>query len=152
MQNVKIGPFKIIGTSVRTNNKKGGAGQQIPELWNEFISENIADKIPNKVDGALYALYTDYESDHTGFYTTIIGCKVKNLDTIPEGMIGKSFDGGNYVQLSAKGDLTKGVVINKWLEIWEMDLERVYTVDYEVYGEKAQHPADAEVDFLIAVK
>ena len=46
----------------------------------------------------------------------------------------------------------KGLVVNKWSEIWEMDLERLFTTDFEVFGEKAQNPVDAEIDFLIAVK
>ena len=67
-------------------------------------------------------------------------------------MTGKSFDGGNYVKLSAKGDLTKELIVNKWTEIWEMDLDRTFTADFEVFGAKAQNPADEEIDFLIAVK
>ena len=45
-----------------------------------------------------------------------------------------------------------GLIVNKWTEIWEMDLDRVFTGDYEVFGEKAQNPTDPEIDFLIAVK
>jgi predicted transcriptional regulator YdeE len=33
-----------------------------------------------------------------------------------------------------------------------MDLGRTFTADFEIYGEKAQDPSDAEVDILIAVK
>lgn len=66
------------------------------------------------------------------------------------GMISKSFDGGNYVKLSAKGDLMKGLIVNKWTEIWSMDLDRAFTADFEVFGEKTQNPNDAEIDFLIA--
>ena len=39
----------------------------------------------------------------------------------------------------------------KWVKIWEMNLARKYTVDFEVYGEKARNPQDAEIDFYIAV-
>jgi len=28
----------------------------------------------------------------------------------------------------------------------------VYTADFELYGEKAQNPTDAEVDVLVAIK
>jgi hypothetical protein len=31
-----------------------------------------------------------------------------------------------------------------------MDLNRAFTADFEVFGEKAQNPNDAEIDFLIA--
>lgn len=152
MNKVKIEPFKIIGISVRTTNENNQASKDIGDLWGKFISENVLGAIPNKIDSTVYSIYTEYESDHTKPYTTILGCRVENLKDIPKGMIGKSFDGGSYVKLSAKGDLMNGLIVNKWIEIWKMDLDRVFTADYEVFGEKAQNPADAEIDFLIAVK
>ena len=152
MQKVKIAPFHLIGISVRTTNEHGQAGNDIAQLWGRFMGEEILQKIPNKVDQTIYSLYTEYESDHTKPYTTIIGCKVETLDSIPEGMIGNSFEGGNYIKLTAKGDLMKGLVVNQWTQIWEMELDRAFSADYEVFGEKAQNPADAEIDFLVAVK
>lgn len=150
MNKVKIEPFMIIGISIRTTNENNQAAKDIGDLWSKFMSENILGAIPNKIDSTVYSIYTDYESDHTKPYTTILGCKVSNLQSIPNGMIGKSFDGGNYVKLSAKGDLMKGLIVNKWTEIWSMDLDRVFTADFEIFGEKAQNPNDAEIDFLIA--
>lgn len=150
MNKVKIEPFKVIGISVRTTNENNQAAKDIADLWGKFINDRILEAIPNKIDNTVYSIYTEYESDHTKAYTTILGCRVENLDDIPDGLIGKSFDGGNYVKLSAKGDLMKGLIVNKWIEIWSMDLERAFTVDFEVFGEKAQNPSDAEIDFLIA--
>lgn len=152
MNKVKIEPFKVIGISVRTTNENNQAAKDIADLWGKFTNDKILEAIPNKIDNTVYSIYTAYESDHTKPYTTILGCSVENLNDIPNGMIGQSFDGGNYIKLSAKGDLMKGLIVNKWTEIWKMDLDRVFTADYEVFGEKAQNPADAEIDFLIAVK
>ncbi|WP_313090193.1 GyrI-like domain-containing protein [Chryseobacterium flavum] len=152
MENVKVEPFKIIGISVRTTNENGQAARDIPALWEKMTNENIADLIPDKTEHTIYSMYTDYEKDHTRPYTTVLGCKVENLDNIPEGMEGYSFDGGNYMKFTVRGDLSKGLVINQWIKIWEMDLGRIFTADFEIYGEKAQNPADAEVDILIAVK
>ncbi len=152
MDKVKIEPFKIIGISVRTTNENNQAAKDIADLWGKFVNDKVLEAIPNKMNNTVYSIYTDYESDHTKPYTTILGCRVENLNTIPNGMIGQSFDGGNYVKLSAKGDLTKGLIINKWIEIWGMNLERIFTADFEVFGEKAQNPTDAEIDILIAVK
>jgi len=45
-----------------------------------------------------------------------------------------------------------GVVIAEWQRIWASGLERSYTADFEVYGQKAQDPSNAEVDFLVAIK
>jgi predicted transcriptional regulator YdeE len=151
MEKVKIEPFMLIGIAIRTINENGQAVQEIGELWTKFLENNLLNTIPNKVDNTIYSLYTDYEGDHTKPYTAILGCRVNSLDNIPEGMIGKSFDGGNYVKTSAKGDLMKGLVVNKWSEIFDMKLDRLFTADFEVFGEKAQNPSDAEIDFYIAV-
>jgi predicted transcriptional regulator YdeE len=152
MQKIKIEPFKLIGIAIRTTNEEQKANNEIAELWQRFMGENMLEKIPNKVDYTVYSLYTEYEGDHTKPYTTILGCKVDNLDEIPEGMTGKSFDGGTYIKTSVKGDLMNGLIVNHWAKIWEMDLDRAYTADFEAFGEKAQNPSDAEVDFFIALK
>lgn len=152
MNNVKIEPFKVIGIAVRTTNEDDQAAKDIPVLWDKFMQENVLENIPNKIDTTIYSIYTDYEKDHTEPYTTLLGCKVETLDHIPEGMIGKAFEGGDYIKFTAKGNLKEDLVINEWLKIWNMDLGRIFTADFEIYSEKAQNPSDAEVDILIAVK
>ncbi len=152
MEKTNIETFKIIGISVRTTNINGQGAKEIAELWGEFLSENILNKIPNKVNDTIYSLYTEYEGDHTKPYTAILGCKVNNLKEIPKGMKGKSVDGGNYVKTSAKGDLMKGLIVNHWSKIFEMELDRAFTTDFEVFGTKAQNPKDAEVEFYVSIK
>ena len=152
MEKLNMEPFNVIGISVRTTNENNQAATEIADLWGKFMIEGVLEAIPNKIDNTVYSIYTDYESDHTKPYSVVLGCKVENLDEIPDGMTGKIIEGGNYVKLSAKGNLAEGLIVNKWIEIWGMDLNRVFTADYEVFGERAQNPADAEIDFLIAVK
>lgn len=151
MQKVEVKPFKIIGIAVRTTNENGKAAQDIPALWNRFMKEGIPQRISNKVNDEVYSMYTDYEGDHTQPYTTIIGCQVSSIDTIPEGMVAHEVIGGSYVKTSATGDIMKGIVINKWNEIWASDINRAYTADYEVYGEKSRDMSNAEVEFYIAI-
>lgn len=152
MKKVSIEPFTVIGIAVRTTNENGQAAKEIGELWARFMNENVLDAISNKIDSTVYSLYTDYDGDHTQPYTAILGCQVTNVNSIPIGMVGKSVSGGNYVKTTARGDLTKGFIANEWSKIWRMDLERTYTADFEVFGEKARNPTDAEIDFFIAVK
>lgn len=152
MRTVKIEPFNIIGIAIRTTNENAQASKDIAELWGRFMSEGIQAKIPNKVDNDIFSLYTNYESDHTKPYTAILGCKVENLDNIPNGMVGKSFEGGTYFKTSTKGDLTQGLIVNHWAKIFEMDLARSFDADFEIFGEKAQNPSNAEVDFYVGVK
>lgn len=152
MQKVTLESFKVIGISVRTTNQNGQAGKDIPALWDKFMSEGILEKIPNKVDPTIYSIYTDYESDHLNPYTTVLGCKVNSDAKIPEGMVCVEIANGNHNKFVAKGDLTQGVVYGAWTKIWEIEMPRKYTADYETYGENAQNPLDAEVDIFVAIE
>ena len=94
-QSDTLKPFKVIGISIRTVNAEGRAVTDLGALWGRFYAEKISMRIPNKADDDIYAVYTDYDLDHEGAYTTIIGCKVRSFDGIPEGMTGKEI-GGDY--------------------------------------------------------
>lgn len=152
MKQTTIKSFKVIGVSVRTTNENGQSANDIQALWDKFMSEGVANKIPNKIDGEILSIYTNYESDHTKPYDTILGCRVSSLEEIPEGMIGQFFEGGNYGEFISKGDLSQGIVYTTWTEIWEKDQDREFTADFEVYGEKAQNPIDAQVNIYIALR
>ena len=146
-----IEKFHIIGIAIRTINENGQSAQDIPKLWQTFFSENIINQIPNKIDSAIYCIYTDYEKDHTKPYTTILGCRVSNLDYVPENMVRKTVEQATYTKFIAKGNLTESVVFNEWVKIWDTDLPRTFTADFEIYGDKAQQPENAEVEIFIAV-
>ncbi|MBQ4820670.1 GyrI-like domain-containing protein [Aquimarina sp. MMG016] len=150
MQKETIKPFDFIGISVSTTNQNNQAARDIGQLWDTFVKENIAAEIPNKLDETVLAVYTNYEGDHTMPYDTIVGCKVSSLDHIPEGLTGYAFDGGTYSKFVSKGDITKGSVYNTWLEIWQQNLDRKYTADFEVYDERSKDLTNAEVDIFIS--
>ncbi|PCJ64541.1 MAG: AraC family transcriptional regulator [Bacteroidetes bacterium] len=152
MQKITIEPFKVIGISVRTINHADTAAKDIGGLWDRFISQNLLAQIPDKLEDSIYAIYTNYEGDFTQPYDTIIGCKVSTLDNIPEGMVGQTLGGGTYAKFLSKGDMTKGSVYKTWEGIWKEDLKRVYTADFEFYGEKARNPMDGEVDIFVALE
>ena len=67
-------------------------------------------------------------------------------------MVGKTFDEANYAKYIAKGNIMQGMVFGVWTKIWNSDLDRTFTADFEVYGEKSQNPENAEVDIFVAVK
>ena len=67
-------------------------------------------------------------------------------------MVSQSFEGGTFAKFVSKGDATMGVVYDTWTEIWNRNLDKPYTVDFDFYGEKAKNPSDAEVDIFVAVK
>ena len=147
-----IQQFNVIGISIVTTNENGQAAQDIPTLWNTFLSGGIAALIPNKIDDTIYCIYTDYEKDHTKPYTTILGCRVSTLDVLPEGMTGKTVASAKYHKEVAIGNVSQGSVYNEWVKIWNSDLKRTFTADFEVYGERAQNPEMAEVDIFIAIE
>ncbi|MEO1484555.1 MAG: GyrI-like domain-containing protein [Bacteroidota bacterium] len=150
---ITVEDFNIIGISMVTTNKKGQSIKDIGTLWQRFEKEQIAVRIPNIISGEVYSLFTDYESDFSGKYLTIIGFKVSHLDTIPDGMIGRAFKGGSYKKFIAKGEMPQAIA-KTWQTIWSEDksLKRRYTVDFEVYGPKSQKGKDSELDIYIAVE
>lgn len=144
--------FALIGITVRTCNTDGTAAVDIPALWERFSSENLMSKIPNLLSTDVYSVYTDYEGDYTKPYTTLIGYRVANLDVIPDGLTGITIPQGVYLKHVVNGNLLKGAVYEAWLEIWNADIPRVYTADYEVYGADAQDPENAVVNIYLSVK
>jgi predicted transcriptional regulator YdeE len=150
---ITINKFNIIGISVKTTNKDGQSAQDIGKLWQQFYVENLFDKTPNKLSNDIYSIYTDYKSDFTDEYTTIIGVQVSSLENIPAGLIGRQFPSDNFVKHTAKGLMPKAIV-EVWTDIWKRDKElgRKYTYDFEVYGEKSQNGDNSEVEIYIATR
>ncbi|MBL3657124.1 GyrI-like domain-containing protein [Fulvivirga sediminis] len=151
MNKIKIEPFKVMGIKVRTSNVTGNSAEDIGGLWQKFISENVAEKIPGRVDNEVLSIYTNYEGDHTKPYDTIIGCRVQSIDEVPDGMVSQAFEGGIYVKFVAEGNLDEGVIYDKWLEIWDIDLDRDFIADFEVFGNKAMNRENAKVDIYIGL-
>ncbi len=143
--------FKIIGIAVRTNNNYGKSQEDIGNLWKRVFAEGILDQIPNKVTSEIVCLYTNYESDYTENYTTILGCKVDTLDDIPHGMYGMEIEEALYVMARPKGRLPD-IVGNTWSEIHKSDLPRTYIADFDIYGEEARDPKNASVEIWVGVR
>lgn len=127
--------------------------QDIGKLWEQFFAENVFDKIPNKQSGEILSIYTDYKSDYTEAYTTIIGVRVTTLDEVPAGLTGREFPPEQFQKFIAKGAMPAAVG-KCWMDIWQRDaaLNRKYSYDFEVYGEKSQQGDQSEVEIYIAIK
>lgn len=151
---IKNVPAKyIIGIAIRTTNQNNQSALDIPKLWQDFHTLQIRDKIPAKASEDLYVIYTNYDSDFTAPYTTIIGCEVQNTDKIPSGMVAHIIPEGCYTQLVIEGDLEENSVLNAWIKIWNSPtIERTYTSDFEVYRHEAQDSAQAKVAIYLATK
>jgi predicted transcriptional regulator YdeE len=151
--------FSVIGIEARTNNaKEMSPDGVIPKQWGRFFKEGISEKIPNKVDPTIFAVYTGYASDRNGDYDFVIGCKVSDVSTVPPGMVVKKVPKGRYAVVStAKGPVEK-IVPQAWQQIWSLEDKsqlgglRAYKADFEVYDQRSQNPQDSQVDIYVGIK
>ncbi len=153
MNNQPIDEFNIIGISIRTTNENGQASKDIEAIWGRFWNEKIQEQIPNKLHENIYAVYTDYETDFRGAYTTIIGLSVSSLENTPKGFVGLTIKKGTYRKFVSKGKMPEAVV-NTWMEIWgnnKLNQSRIYTADFTIHGEKYFDGDAAEVETFISV-
>ncbi len=142
----------IAGMEIRTRNDAGQAEQAIPQLWGKFMQANIAEKLSDLACSTMYAVYTDYEGDHTKPYTMMLGFEVTSGENVPKDLTVKTIPVAEYETFTAKGNLTENAVIDAWTKIWQSDLNRTYKTDIEVYGEKAMDPTNGEAEIWIGVK
>src|SRR5271168_5466467 len=113
--------FHVIGLAVRTNNKAEATGQgEITKLWQRFVQDSIADKIPSRADQPLIVVYTDYESDQNGEYTYLIGSRVTSTKDVPAGLTLKEIPAGSYAVLESDKGPAPVVLPKIWQQIWSM--------------------------------
>jgi predicted transcriptional regulator YdeE len=73
-------------------------------------------------------------------------------------MVLKHVPGGKYAVVPSDKGSGFQVVPAAWQRVWQMEDEkqlgspRAYATDFEVYGERAQNPQDAQVDLYIGLK
>lgn len=139
----------VIGIQIRTSNENGRFQREVPPLWDKFYRENLAEKIPNKIDQNLLAVYSDYESDYTKPFNYLIGCEVSSLKTIPENMVGIKIEPSRYAVYTAKGSFPQSM-INAWQTIWRSDVKRAYTTDFEIYKPDFNPQGNPEIKIYIA--
>lgn len=138
----------FIGIPIRTSNAL--FLQEAPALWDKFYKENVSEKIPNRLNQNLIALYTDYESDYTKPYTYLLGCLVSSLDKIPDGMRGIEIPASPYTVFDVKGEFPESMM-DAWKNIWSSSMKRSYTIDYEVYPSNFNPQGKPEIKIYIAL-
>jgi len=145
--------FKLTGLKLdkKTFNANGQAAVDCGSLWQQFISEGIADKITDKLSPDIYAVYFDYDGDRNNPYSFFIGCKVANDAKTPEGLDNIDVSKQNYTVITAKGKMPE-CVASTWEKIWKSDIERAYGFDFEVYTILSADWSDAQVVIYLSVK
>lgn len=153
MKKTTIPECKLIGIQLesKTTNKNGQSSIDCGQLWQRFEEESVFSKIPNKISDEVYAVYYNYDGSYMDPFDYFIGCRVEVDTKIPAGLRGLQIPGGQYQVVTAKGKIPDSIGA-AWHSIWEDNtLNRVYTFDFEVYGEKSKNGSEAEVNIYLAV-
>ena len=149
--------FDVIGIEVRTNNaQEATSGGAIPQQWQRLFMEGILDRIPDRLDQSVVAVYTNYASDWNGDYTYILGARVKPGTKAPAGMVSVNVPAGKYVEFTSARGPAPQVVPNLWKEIWTYfhepgKPERAYQADFEAYDDMSD-PNNVQMRIYIGVK
>lgn len=149
-----IAPFYVVGVSARITSNET-ASEEINALWQSFFEQQIAHGLPQRENDVMYAVYSDYEGDHTKPYRLTIGYRMKS-DWSP---LGKDFGAlmsvqikdGDYAMMGAIGEQPKAL-IETWQAVWQSDLNRCFYTDFEVYGARFFEEGVHEVLVAIGVK
>jgi predicted transcriptional regulator YdeE len=155
---VKQEGFAVVGIAVRTSNaEQMTAARPIGTLWERLFKEGVLAAIPNRADGDIVAVYSQYASDKDGEYTYLLGARVKKVESAPAGMTVLNVPAGRYAVFTSERGPVEKVVVEMWRRVWEtpknaLGGDRTYQVDFEVYDQRAQNPADAVVDLYVAVR
>jgi predicted transcriptional regulator YdeE len=91
------------------------------------------------------------KSDYMGYYTALLGCKINSPADMPEGFSAISLPAGKYQVYSMGGKFPENVRL-AWQEIWESDVNRAYSADFDLYSAGAKSFEETEVKIYLAVK
>lgn len=139
----------VVGKSTRTINENGKSMKDIGSMWQKFINECIYESIKNKVDGKGIGLYTEYEGDETKPYTFMCCCEVTEHDN-SDGLEMKIINEGKYAKFTIKGNIVKAVG-EAWCKIWDMDLDRKYDSDFELYHNDSEDINKQTIDIFVSL-
>jgi len=155
---VEIAEFEVAGIAVRTSNSREMSGNGlIGAHWERFFAERVLEKIPNRTDSSMYAVYTDYENDHNGDYTLLLGARIKGPIQLPPGIMAKSVPAGHYAVVTSDPGPVVDSVVGAWKKIWNMSRaelggNRAFQTDFELYDERASDPKHSVIDIYLGLK
>jgi predicted transcriptional regulator YdeE len=150
--------FAVVGIAVRTSNaEQMTEARPIGKQWERLFKEGVLAAIPNKADGNILALYSEYASDKDGEYTYLLGARVTKVENAPAGMVVKNVPAGRYAVFTSERGPVQKVVVEMWRRVWEtpksaLGGDRAYKTDFELYDQRAKNPADSVVDLYLAVR
>lgn len=134
----------IVGVSATTGNSDPEMGKIIGELWEKLYQGGVYPAIKNKVNEYAIGLYSDYTDEG---YCVTAGNEVSKAEN-PDFTV-KTIPAGKYAKFSVHGHMEKAVA-DAWAEIWQMNLDRSFTGDFEEYLNSDFE--NCNIDIYIALK
>jgi predicted transcriptional regulator YdeE len=134
----------VVGVSAVTSNMDPKMGEIIGGLWEKLYQGGVNEAIKNKVNDYAIGLYSDYSNEQ---YCVTAGNEVSKCEN--DELTVKIIPAGKYAKFSVHGHMEKAVS-KAWEEIWNMDLDRSFTGDFEEYLNSSWDNAD--IDIYIALK
>lgn len=133
--------LRIAGLARRQSNDRP---DRIGAQWQAFYAAGGPAQIAGRASDDVYALYTDYEGDHTRPYTMVIGCALADDAPAPDGLVVKELPAADYAVFDASGPQPQSVVA-AWRRIWEAPIARRFAADFDHYR------ADGGVEIFVGV-
>ena len=134
----------VVGVSATTGNGDPEMGNIISDLWVKLYQGGVNAAIKNKVNAYAIGLYSDYAGDS---YCVTAGNEVSKAEN-PEFTV-KIIPAGKYAKFSVHGHMEHAVA-QAWGEIWQMELPRSFTGDFEEY--LSSDFENCDIDLYIALK
>ena len=139
----------VVGKSIMTTNENGQSMTDIGGMWQQFIGGDVLSTIQNKTDGKGIGLYTDYEGDATKPYRFM--CCVEVSQSGNTELETRTISGGKYAKFTVKGNVMTAVG-EAWEKIWNMDLDRKFDCDFELYHYDSEDMDNQTIDIYISLK
>lgn len=121
----------IKGKRIRTNNT---TLEGVMELWQEIAALQLS--------GYIYAVYSNYSSNHSGDYDLLIGTESADL---PDSI---ALENCQYMEIPVEGNSIDNVG-KAWQKIWsnsDIEAKRTYQTDYEKYSQ------DGSIRIYLSIK
>lgn len=121
----------IKGKRIRTNNT---TLEGVMELWQEIAALQLP--------GDIYAVYSNYSSNHSGNYDLLIGTETAEL---PDSI---ALENCQYMEIPVEGNSIDNVG-KAWQKIWsnsDIEAKRAYQTDYEKYSQ------DGSIKIYLSIK
>lgn len=150
--------INLVGLKIKTSNAL--ESNATTAVIGKTISKYYSLIGNNQPQGLMYSVYTDYETDHTGYYTYFWGHEaLANQEISSDEFETLQIPAQTYFHYKTDAGTMPDIIINAWQSIWKSEKDRMilgkkrnYQADFEVYGESQAHDGSVIVDIYIGIE